>query len=47
MTPVPDLKRATEQAVAAWLDTVAPESRERALEEACVRFRWQMLNGSP
>lgn len=42
-----DLKLAAEQAVAAWLDTVAPESRARALEEAVERFRWRMLTGGP
>jgi hypothetical protein len=42
-----DLKIAAEAAVAAWLATIAPESRARALEMACNRFRWQMQYGAP
>lgn len=40
------LKRAAEAAVAAWLRTIPPEERARALDEACERFRWQLEHGA-
>lgn len=44
MTPNPHTA-AVEAVVAAWLDTLAPEARDRALFELYERLRWRIEHG--